>query len=140
MDSLTSVLCVASGLNEVFQGGLSSYSLVNMIVAHLQCEGFDASDVVDWIARTQPMADGGRRRRRAGRKCETGKTEPAGEEPVPLPSAIPLVADLIREEGAASAAPTTFSPDDLMSYLREVADMDHHKYDLGMLLTSFLQR
>lgn len=28
-----------AGLNEVFTGGLSSYSLFNMAVAHLQCEG-----------------------------------------------------------------------------------------------------
>jgi hypothetical protein len=28
-----------AGLNEVFTGGLSSYSLLNMAVAHLQCEG-----------------------------------------------------------------------------------------------------
>jgi DNA polymerase sigma len=27
-------------LNEVWTGGLSSYSLVNMVIAHLQCEGF----------------------------------------------------------------------------------------------------
>ena len=34
-------------LNEVFSGGLSSYSLVNMVIAHLQCEGFRAHGVAE---------------------------------------------------------------------------------------------
>ena len=34
-------------LNEVFSGGLSSYSLVNMVIAHLQCEGFQAHGVAE---------------------------------------------------------------------------------------------
>lgn len=29
-----------AGLNEVFTGGLSSYSLFNLVLAHLQAEGF----------------------------------------------------------------------------------------------------
>ena len=29
------------GLNEVFSGGLSSYSVVNMVMAHLSLEGMD---------------------------------------------------------------------------------------------------
>lgn len=31
-----------AGMNEVFTGGLSSYSLCNMVIAHLQAEGFQA--------------------------------------------------------------------------------------------------
>jgi hypothetical protein len=34
-----------AGLNEVFTGGLSSYSLVNMVVAHLQAESMQAAPV-----------------------------------------------------------------------------------------------
>jgi DNA polymerase sigma len=30
-----------AGLNEVFSGGLSSYSLFSMVLAHLQCEGYE---------------------------------------------------------------------------------------------------
>jgi DNA polymerase sigma len=36
-----------AGLNEVFTGGLSSYSLVNMVVAHLQAEGMQAAPVTE---------------------------------------------------------------------------------------------
>ncbi|GIL59507.1 hypothetical protein Vafri_14274 [Volvox africanus] len=35
-----------TGLNEVFTGGLSSYCLVNMMIAHLMCEGFDARGIL----------------------------------------------------------------------------------------------
>jgi DNA polymerase sigma len=42
-----------AGLNEVFTGGLSSYSLVNMVVAHLQAEGMQAAPVT-----LQPQQNG----------------------------------------------------------------------------------
>ncbi|GLI71495.1 hypothetical protein VaNZ11_016710 [Volvox africanus] len=35
-----------TGLNEVFTGGLSSYCLVNMMIAHLMCEGFDTKGIL----------------------------------------------------------------------------------------------
>jgi hypothetical protein len=46
-----------AGLNEVFTGGLSSYSLVNMVVAHLQAEGMQAAPVAH-----QPQCFGSSRR------------------------------------------------------------------------------
>jgi hypothetical protein len=46
-----------AGLNEVFTGGLSSYSLVNMVVAHLQAEGMQAAPVAH-----QPQRFGSSRR------------------------------------------------------------------------------
>ncbi|GFR51554.1 hypothetical protein Agub_g13973, partial [Astrephomene gubernaculifera] len=35
-----------AGLNEVFTGGVSSYVLINMVIAHLQCEGYDVRHVL----------------------------------------------------------------------------------------------
>lgn len=32
-------------LNEVFTGGLSSYSIINMVMAHLQCMGYKLPDL-----------------------------------------------------------------------------------------------
>ncbi|MEW5298464.1 MAG: hypothetical protein WDW36_001585 [Sanguina aurantia] len=35
-----------AGLNEVFTGGISSYSLVQLAIAHLQCEGYDIASAL----------------------------------------------------------------------------------------------
>jgi hypothetical protein len=40
---VTKALLKEAGLNEVFTGGLSSYSLINMTIAHLQAEGLTAA-------------------------------------------------------------------------------------------------
>lgn len=37
------------GLAEVFSGGLSSYTLTNMVLAHLQCEGYTIADLDDKV-------------------------------------------------------------------------------------------
>jgi DNA polymerase sigma len=48
-----------AGLNEVFTGGLSSYSLVNMVVAHLQAEGMQAAPVTWQQQQQQRPSSGG---------------------------------------------------------------------------------
>lgn len=85
------------GLNEVFQGGLSSYSLVNMVIAHLQCEGWDASKVAH-VALTAVAPDGS------------------------------------GEGGMGALA------QDQVRYLQSLSAAVHDGYDLGLLLTSFLER
>ncbi|KXZ49555.1 hypothetical protein GPECTOR_20g409 [Gonium pectorale] len=48
-----------AGLNEVFTGGVSSYALVNMLIAHLQCEGYDAAALLDAARNAAASASGG---------------------------------------------------------------------------------
>ena len=137
-------LRLITGLNEVYQGGLSSYSLINMIIAHLQCEGFDASNVIEWINRRTPVPTGrGRHKRGAERKRAAGGIEPE-EGPGPLQFASVSTPEAAEGatgfDGVEPSEPASSHSDDLFGYLRAVADVSHHEYDLGMLLTSFLQR
>ena len=150
-----------NSLNEVYQGGLSSYSLVNMVIAHLQCEGFDASGVVRLAAAVSCGSEisGGRSSGLKGKKKERKKIRLKPGQPLVwvsgsddddndedregLDGASPSLSGRIESRDPStplSASDSKSSMYELMDYLKGVAQMEHHGYDLGQLLTSFLHR
>ena len=137
----------------MYQGGLSSYSLVNMVIAHLQCEGFDASGIISSACGGSgadvPQQQRADPRRRSGERSTPGRggAEAGGSEEdnegddedggsVGGGTSTPGVGAVT----AAAAAATAAASESLRLHLGELAAMPHRGYDLGLLLTSFLHR
>ncbi|KAL4428251.1 hypothetical protein ABPG75_002340 [Micractinium tetrahymenae] len=78
------------GQNEVFTGGLSSYSVFNMVMAHLQCEGY-TPDTSSGTHPTTPGPGSGRGGGRGGRGGRAGRSGgcsgPQGQGPPAPPAA-----------------------------------------------------
>ena len=123
-----------------------------MVIAHLQCEGFDASGIIS-SACGGSGADVPQQRpelwRRSGERSTPGRggAEAGGSEEedegddedggsVGGGPSTPGVGAVT----AAAAAATAAASESLRLHLGELAAMPHRGYDLGLLLTSFLHR
>jgi hypothetical protein len=163
IDHFTICAVVTAGLNEVYSGGLASYSIVNMIIAHLQCEGFDARNV---IAESAPLpgpaaTSHARSYAEATQSADDDEciyttlssddSEYSGnEEECPADVAQPAgrhwdaagIQLKIPEKGMNGAASESRQGEDgeLVSYLEHLSSLSYHPFDLGLLLTSFLHR
>jgi hypothetical protein len=70
-----------AGLNEVFTGGLSSFSLFNLVLAHLQCEGMAPAVVADILSRVPSDLAEVQAATRAALAATTTTTTPADATP-----------------------------------------------------------
>ncbi|GAX75766.1 hypothetical protein CEUSTIGMA_g3209.t1 [Chlamydomonas eustigma] len=150
-----------SRLNEVYSGGLSSYSIVNMIIAHLQCEGFDASNVIsESVVLPAAVSQGSRHQhitKDSGDDDEQGHTcssdhdtsDDAAEDYhgkaviQPASHHLEAVPEFKTPETQINeAGPGSFhgAEGDLVSYLQQLPSLSYSPFDLGMLLTTFLHR